>query len=117
LFNYVFYKSSIFYEKWGEENGYIAGGVVTSMSIVSILLSVLIFVLHFCFNETINSAFVWIAVIICGALSFFFKEEKYKELKEKYVGEDNSKLKGWLVFLYVIGTVGLYFMSLYICGH
>ncbi len=51
LFYYVFYRASKFYEDWGEKNGHIAGGVVVFMSIGSIVLSIMIFVLYHLFNE------------------------------------------------------------------
>ena len=37
-----------------------------------------------------------------------------KAWAEKYKDEKNSQLKGWLVFAYVIGSVVLYFVSLFI---
>lgn len=117
LFYYVFYRASKFYEIWGEKNGYISGRAVVFMSIGSIILSVMIFVLHHLFNEKINTDTIWIIIIITTILSFFLKRKKYEELAEKYKNEKNSKLKGWLVFLYLVGSVILYFVSMHVCGY
>jgi hypothetical protein len=39
------------------------------------------------------------------------------KLNEKYKNEKNSKVKGWLVFVYLIGSVALFFISLILCGY
>lgn len=116
LFYYIYYRVSKFYEDWGESNGYIGGRVVTFMSIGSIVLSIMIPVLHYLFNEKINTDIAWIVVIITSILSFFLSQKRYKELAEKYKDEKNSRLKGWLVFVYIIGSIILYFVSLALWG-
>ena len=117
LFYYIFYRASKFYEGWGEKNGHIAGGVVVFMSIGSIVLSIMIFVLYHLFNEKISTNIIWIMIIITSILSFFLNRKKYEELAEKYKDEKNSQLKGWLVFAYVIGSVVLYFVSMLLCDY
>lgn len=117
LFYYVFYRASKFYENWGEKDGRIGGGVVVFMSIGSIILSVIIFVLHFLFDEKINTNIIWIVIVITSVLSLFLKKNKYKELDIKYKDEQNSRLKGWLVFSYVVCSVILFFVSMFLCGY
>ena len=117
LFYYLYYRTSMFYENWGESNGHIGGGIVTFMSIGSIVLSIVILVLHCLFNQKINTNIVWLTIIATGVLSLFLDEKKYKELSEKYKNEKNSKLKGWLVFSYVISSVILFFVSMLLCGY
>lgn len=118
MFYYVFYRASKFYEDWGESNGYIGGGIVAVGSLGFIFLSIIIFVLHYLFNEKINTTIVWIILIITSILSFFIlNEKKYEKLAEKYKDEKNSKLKGRIVFAYIIGSVILYFVSMLLCGY
>ena len=117
LFYYVFYRASKFYEDWGEKNGHIAGGVVVFMSIGSIVLSIMIFVLYHLFNEKISTHIIWIIIIITSILSLFLNRKKHEELVEKYKNEENSQLKGWFVFSYVVGSVILFFVSMLVCGY
>ncbi len=117
FFLYVFYRVAKFYEDWGEKNGYIRGGVVTFTTIGAIVLSIITFVLFFFFDKELNNDIIWGVFIIVAILSFTLKEKKFKELQEKYKNETHKKLKGWLVFLYIIGTLFLYIVSLYVCRH
>ena len=116
LFNYLYYRISKFYESCGEKDGHIAGSVVVFASIGAIILSFLIFAFYL-FEKKINVNIVLAIVIITSFFSFFLKKEKLAELAEKYKNEKNSKLKGWLVFSYVIGSVVLFFVSLFLCGY
>jgi hypothetical protein len=115
LFYYVFYRTSQFYEEW-ESNGYIGGSVVTFSSIGFITMSILIFILYF-FDKKISINMIWVIVIITSILSFFLTKKKYVELAEKYKGETNSNLKGWLVFSYIVCSVVLFFTSMLLCGY
>ena len=117
LFYYVFYRASKFYEDWGERDGHIAGGVVVFMSIGSIVLSIMIFILHHLFNEKINTNIIWIIIFISSVLSLLLNNEKYEKIAKKYKDEKNSKLKGWLVFSYVVGSIILFFVSMLLCGY
>ncbi|MDR1198828.1 MAG: hypothetical protein LBK94_07440 [Prevotellaceae bacterium] len=116
FFEYCFYRTAKCYENWGEKDGHIAGGVVTFMSIGAIALSILIFGLYL-FGKKMNVNIVWVVVVITSILSFFLTKKKYAELAEKYKDEKNSKIKGWLVFSYVVGSVVLFFVSMFACGY
>ncbi|MDR2037522.1 MAG: hypothetical protein LBQ60_06325 [Bacteroidales bacterium] len=117
FFNYLYYRTSKFYEEWGEKSGYVAGSIVVFLSFGFICLSLCIFVLYI-FDKKINNYIVWAIVIIFCVLSLFFiNKRKFAELSEKYKDEQNSKLKGWLVFSYLIGSVILFFVSLSFCGY
>lgn len=117
IFYYVFYRASKFYEDWGEKNGYIGGGMVATGSLGFIILSIIVFILHYCFNEEINTNIIWVIIIIASISSLFLREKKYEELAEEYKNEKNSKFKGWLVFFYAIGSVVLYIVSMLLCGY
>ena len=56
-----------------------------------------------CDDESFNDQ-VWI----------FTDQDKLKTFAEKYKDEKKSQLKGWLVIAYLIGSLVLYFVSLFI---
>ncbi|SKC56460.1 hypothetical protein SAMN06298215_1698 [Bacteroidales bacterium WCE2008] len=117
FFLYVFYRVAKIYEDWGEQYVYIRGSVVAFTTIGLIALSIITFVLFFFFDKELNKDIIWGVLIVVAILSFTLKEKKFKELREKYKNETHKKLKGWLVFLYIIGTLFLYIVSLYVCRH
>lgn len=55
-----------------------------------------------------------VAIIFIVFAIIFASEKKYKELEKKYADERHKKIKGWLVFLFIIMSVILYFVSLYV---
>ena len=117
FFNYLYYRTSKFYEDWGESDGHIAGSVLASASIGFIILSFLVFVFNL-YNKKVSTNIIWVVIIITGIFSLFvINKKKFIALSEKYKDEKNSKLKGWLVFLYVIGSVALYFGTMLLCGY
>ena len=113
LFYYVFYRASKFYKSWGENNNYYISG---KFSLFLAFASNILFLIGlFCYILGIRYSIqiVYLIWILLFVLSFFvLNENRYKELAEKY--EKNSQLKGWLVFAYVIGSLVLYFVSLFI---
>lgn len=115
LFYYVFYKASKLYKSWGENNNYYISGKFSLF--LAICANILTLIGLFCLILKIRYSLevVYGAWILLFVLSFFIlNEKKYKELEEKYKNEKNSKIKGWLVFSYIIGSVILYFVSLVI---
>ena len=115
LFYYVFYRASKFYKSWGENNNYYISG---KFSLFLAFASNILFLIGlFCYILGIRYSIqiVYLIWILLFVLSFFvLNENRYKELAEKYKDETNSQLKGWLVFAYVIGSLVLYFVSLFI---
>ena len=115
LFYYVFYRASKFYKSWGENNNYYISG---KFSLFLAFASNILFLIGlFCYILGIRYSIqiVYLIWILLFVLSFFvLNENRYKELAENYKDEKNSQLKGWLVFAYVIGSLVLYFVSLFI---
>ena len=115
LFYYAFYRASKFYKSWGENNNYYISG---KFSLFLAFASNILFLIGlFCYILGIRYSIqiVYLIWILLFVLSFFvLNENRYKELAAKYTDEKNSQLKGWLVFAYVIGSVVLYFVSLFI---
>ena len=117
LFDYLYYRTSKFYEDWGEKSGHVGGSVVVFSSFAFVCLSFCVFVFYL-FDKKINTDIIWAIIMIFILMSLFFiNKKKYAELSEKYKEEQNSKLKGRLVFLYYICSVILYFGSLILCDY
>lgn len=115
---YVFYRASKYYEDGWEKDGvFLRGSLVATGSIGSIVLSVIVFVMHYWFDKEINNEIIVGVVTVEVICSFFFTRKKYEQLSEKYKDEKNSKLKGWLVFIYAVGTIVLYGVSSIIGGY
>ena len=115
LFYYIFYRASKFYKSWGEYNNYYISGKF--LLFLALVANILFLIGLFCYILGIRYSIqiIYLIWILFSVLSFFvLNERKYEELAEKYKDEKNSQLKGWLVFAYVIGSVVLYFISLYI---
>ena len=86
-------------------------GMMFYLMIISFYISVPIIVF---FNSIGTELPIDLIGILIGSITFigsFFSTEKlYSKLDEKYREESNKKLKGWLVFIFVIGG----FLSLFI---
>jgi ABC-type multidrug transport system fused ATPase/permease subunit len=118
LFCYVFYRASKFYKSWGESNNYYISGKF--LLFLALCANVLTLIGLFCLLLKIKYSIEVVCAtwfVFCILSFFILNEKKYEELAEKYKNEKNSKLKGWLVFLYIISSVILYFVSLLICGY
>lgn len=61
-------------------------------------------------NSTYNyESWIWpIAIFISIINMFLLTEKKYNRLVEHYKEEKNKKIKGWGVFLYVLGSLFIY---------
>ncbi len=113
-FDYCYYRISKFYENWGEKDGHFMGSllVLGSLSFYFLSLLALVFsLLKIKFSTVLIGCILCVFIIIS---LFFIDKKKYKELELRYKNEKYHKLKGWLVFLYVISSFLLYFVSLYI---
>jgi phosphatidylserine synthase len=114
FFEYCFYRAAKFYKRCGERITYIASGKGTLfLGLFANILTVLLFIFYL-LNVKFNPKIIYVGCIILFILSFFIlNEKKYKELDKKYKKEKKSKLKGWLVFLYILGSVLLYGIANY----
>ena len=125
LFYYCYYRISKFYEDWGEKNGHVSGSLVLFLTFAGYFLSLLIFILSLfdkrihemhdvlIFNENLDNILIFGVPVLAAILSLFFiNRKKYEELVEKYKDEKHKKIKGWLVFLYCIGSIASFFTVL-----
>ena len=116
LFFYCYYKLSRFFDKWdfnwGEKDGHVSGSLTLFASIGFYVLTMITICLHF-MNKELSSELITIVLTCFCILSIpFIRKKKYKELEEYYKDEKHSKLKGWLVFLFAIGSVALFIISI-----
>jgi len=125
LYYYLYYRFSKFYDEWDEiwdwsrtkKDGHISGSLILFGSFAFIFVSFLIF-LFFLFDKKIDAYSCVAIVVVFSVLSLFFiNKKKYNELEERYKDEKHSKLKGWLVFLYFIGSIASFFISMSLCGY
>ena len=135
LYYYCYYKMSKFYDELGQhlnwdgkaKDGHILGSLVLFGSFGFYFLSLLMFILYLfnkrmyemheilIFNERLDIILILGVPIVAVILSFLFiNKKKYKELEEKYKDEKHRKLKGWLIFLYLICSLVLYIIAVFL---
>ena len=117
LYDYCFYKVANFYERT-EGDGTFSGTLVIAGSIFWLLLAVINFIFRPYQLENSRTFYIIysvISVIIIYLISWKIDtEEKFQNLCKQYKGEKNATLKGWLVFLFVIFSFSVLFLSFFI---
>ena len=118
FFNYCFYRYAKFYKKWGNNGPYVMAFGLLFLAIALYLGSIINFLLYQVGIEYTDQINIGIAVFCCF-LDFIFSilmdsEGRYKKLEKKYKNEDNVKLKGWGVGLFILFAFLCYIASLLI---
>ncbi len=118
FFNYCFYRYAKFYKKWGDNGPYVMAFGLLFLAIALYLGSIINFLLYQVGIEYTDQINIGIAVFCCF-LDFIFSilmdsEGRYKKLEKKYKNEDNVKLKGWGVGLFILFAFLCYIASLLI---
>lgn len=118
FFNYYFYCYAKFYKKWGDNGPYVMAFGLLFLAIALYLGSIINFLLYQVGIEYTDQINIGIAVFCCF-LDFIFSilmdsEGRYKKLEKKYKNEDNVKLKGWGVGLFILFAFLCYIASLLI---
>ena len=118
FFNYCFYHYAKFYKKWGDNGPYVMAFGLLFLAIALYLGSIINFLLYQVGIEYTDQINIGIAVFCCF-LDFIFSilmdsEGRYKKLEKKYKNEDNVKLKGWGVGLFILFAFLCYIASLLI---
>ena len=116
FFNYCFYRYAKFYKKWGDNGPYVMAFGLLFLAIALYLGSIINFLLYQVGIEYTDQINIGIAVFCCF-LDFIFSilmdsEGRYKKLEKKYKNEDNVKLKGWGVGLFILFAFLCYIASL-----
>lgn len=92
---------------------------ILSFSFSTIALSITTLILHSLWIE-LNDKIILLVftpfLVVDAFFSLFINDEKkiewFNKTDERYKGERFKRLKGWLVFFYLIGTVVLYILVL-----
>ena len=118
FFNYCFYRYAKFYKKWGDNGPYVMAFGLLFLAIALYLGSIINFLLYLVGIEYTDKINIGIAVF-CVVLDFVFSilldsEGRYKKLERKYKKENNIKLKGWGVGLFIVFGLICYITSLII---
>ena len=118
FFNYCFYRYAKFYKKWGDNGPYVMAFGLLFLAIALYLGSIINFLLYQVGIEYTDQINIGIAIFCCF-LDFIFSilmdsEGRYKKLEKKYKNEDNVKLKGWGVGLFILFAFLCYIASLLI---
>ena len=118
FFNYCFYRYAKFYKKWGDNGPYVMAFGLLFLAIALYLGSIINFLLYQVGIEYTDKINIGIAIFCCF-LDFIFSilmdsEGRYKKLEKKYKNEDNVKLKGWGVGLFILFAFLCYIASLLI---
>ena len=116
FFNYCFYRYAKFYKEWGDSRPYIMAFGLLFLTIAFYLGSILNMVLFLTGIEYTNKINLGV-IIFCIILNFVFcflldAEGRYKTLEKKYKSENNAKLKGWGVGLFIVFGLICYIVSL-----
>jgi hypothetical protein len=114
FFNYCFYRISSAYKFIDGTGFYIYGnGVVSScqafntISLISVLLTF--------FEYKLSKEIIISTIAFYFILNLFLNtKNKFNLLSERWKEEKHKTLKGWLVFAYVVASLVLFFVSLYI---
>ena len=118
FFNYCFYRYAKFYKKWGDNGPYVMAFGLLFLAIALYLgsiINILLYQVGIKYTDQINIG----VVVFCCILDFVFSilmdsEGRYKKLEKKYKNEDNVKLKGWGVGLFILFAFLCYIASLLI---
>lgn len=124
LFDYCYYRIAKTYRAMDPNNYCDWGYWILFASFGFIILSMLTFLLH-AFDKELNLKIIYFIAILVFIVDAFFsicisdkaKLAKFNRLEARYKNEGFRHLKGWLVFLYVIGSVASYFVTMILCGY
>ena len=114
--NYCFYRYAKFYKEWGDNGPYIMAFGLLFLTIALYLGSIINFLFYQIGMEYSDKVNIGVAVFCC-VFDFVFSilldgEGRYKKLEKKYKNENNVKLKGWGVGLFIVFGLICYIVSL-----
>ncbi len=114
LFLYIYYRIVRFYKYW-EDWDPLVKGMMFFLLILSFYLSSFVVIFLSCKGMDPPIELLGILAAASAFIGSFFSTEKlYSRLDNKYRNEPNNKLKGWLVFAFVIGGFLSFFISLFL---
>ncbi|GEM_PF-3287033 len=116
VYEYYIYKISKFYKETLKANDpcYFANAIF--FSAISFIVHTLIAIVLMIFDMKWNSKWIyWISAIIIMSGTFWgTDEDRYQNIIDNHKDEKHSTLKGWLVFLSLIGSFALWMTTCFI---
>lgn len=113
FFYYCFYRICRAYKSKDKDFQIYAQNAVSMCQAFNIIS--IIFIVG-CFKGFRPTTTPLIAILLSIAIInlFILNRKKYYELDERWKNEPRQKLKGWLVLSYVLGSVALLFISIFL---
>lgn len=112
LFYYCYYRISRGYRFWGDSSYLDWGYWILIASFIFIAWSIaapLFYIFDIEYTKIaiflVALPFILLEIWVTFFLSDESKNRKYKELEERYRNEKYKNIKGWLIALYVFGTL------------
>ena len=116
VYEYYIYIISKFYKETLKANDpcYFANAIF--FSAISFIVHTLIAIVLMIFDMKWNSKWIyWISAIIIMSGTFWgTDEDRYQNIIDNHKDEKHSTLKGWLVFLSIIGSFALWMTTCFI---
>jgi steroid 5-alpha reductase family enzyme len=114
LLDYIFYRSTRFYKRWGESYPEISGQSIVVVFLGFLTLSVINLFLYGLDKQTENYKAIIIitAVILWGICLIVFSSRRYVRLHARWKDERYQQIKGWLIFGLVFISIVTYFITL-----
>ncbi len=113
-FDYCYYRISKAYKFFDSKGYYISAGGVCAFTLAFIALALIKILFYFLKYDLTTPLIICVCIPFATLGILYIDPMRYEKLCKKYKNEKYSKLKGWLVFLYVISSFILYFVSLYV---
>ena len=116
IYDYYFYKISKFYkEKLKAHNPCYFANALFFSAINCIILSLIsVFLITFDVKWKSNWIYWISAIIILSGIFWGTDEGRYQNIIDNHKDEKHSNLKGWLVFLSIIGSFALWMTTCFI---
>ncbi len=108
LYEYYYYRISKFYKDMGSKTPCHDASVVI-FSAINLIILTLISIVLMLLNVNWNLKWMYaVSAIVIYFGIFTTDENKYKKLEVRYKNELHATLKGWLIFLSLIGPFALW---------
>ncbi len=108
--DYIFYRSTRFYKRWGESHPEISGQFIVWFCLGSFIISIINIFLYVRNIEVQH--YKTILIVVCIPLviicSLVFSSRRYVRMHERWKDEKCQGVKGWLVFGFVVMSFVIY---------
>lgn len=114
IYEYYYYRISKFYKDMGSKAPCHQASFLIFSAINLIVLSLVSVILMIVDVRWEDKWVYIISVIVIVSGTFTTNENKYKKLEDRYKNELHTTLKGWLIFLSLIGSTIVWMITCWI---